>query len=822
MTPMTLPSTLSRRTVLRGVGGLAIVGALAPSFAQAAAAAPGLTGADLEVLRARWVDSLTGRNLIPGSPSTFADAIATLDGAVTARLAVVSPTDTQYFSDHNWGGAQVAAQSNAMRLNYVDLQTMAVAWATPGSAHEGSATVLDTVTAGLEHLHTTIYNENTTWWGNWWSWIIGASRPLADIMAILHAELDQSAIDAYCASIDHFLPNRDPRLQIHPSGVIESDGANRVDICQAIIVRSIVQPDTALLQAAVSALSPTWQYVTEGNGFFKDGSFVQHSTIGYTGTYGLVLLGGLSKLFALLAGTTFDITDPTRANLTSAVEGSFAPLMYNGQMMDAVRGRAVSRFAERSIDDGNQLIEYTLRLAQAADSATAAHWRGLCKQWIVSNAAATITDTTNIVRLALVTDLMSSSVAARADETGPRLFQAMDRLVYRGKRNSWALCVAMCSRRIAWHEGTGAENFEGVKTSQGMTYVYLPNDDDHFDDDYWATFDLSAPPGTTVDLTPLPPNPEGQWGANTPQNEWTGGVTFDDVALAGMHLVAPGGTGLTARKSWFTLPDGIVALGSDISTQSDAEVRTVVEHRNLGEKPRELLVSLGSSDRTVRAGATKAAASEIARASAVGGARWAHLEGVGGYVFLDGAPGLTASVAPREGTWQRNNTSTEAGTGDVRTRQYATLAYSHGSGADVTGSTYAYVVLPGAGVARTKAQARRSPVTVLRNDATAQGLRYRGGLTAANFWKPGTVGDFTANASLCLIARQSGGMARISLSDPTQTQTEVTLVVANTRARRVRGADAGRVTLVRSGSLVTLSIDVSASAGRTLEFALHA
>ncbi|OFE16190.1 hypothetical protein BA895_20100 [Humibacillus sp. DSM 29435] len=815
------PITLSRRTVLRGAGGLAVVAALAPSFAQAAAAAPGLTGADLEVLRARWVDSLTGRNLISGSPSTFADAIATLDQGVTARLAMVSPSDTQFFSDHNWGGPQGTAQSNAMRLNYVDLQTMAVAWATPGSAHEGSAAVLDTVKAGLEHLHTTIYNENTDWWGNWWSWIIGASRPLADIMAILHAELDQSAIDTYCASIDHFLPNRDPRLQIHPSGVISSDGANRVDICQAIIVRSIVQPDTALLQAAVSALSPTWQYVTEGNGFFKDGSFVQHSTIGYTGTYGLVLLGGLSKLFALLAGTTFDITDPTRANLTSAVEGSFAPLMYNGQMMDAVRGRAVSRFAERSIDDGNQLIEYTLRLAQAADAATARHWRGLCKQWIVNNAAATVTDTTNIVRLALVTDLMSSSVPARADETGPRLFQAMDRLVYRGKRSSWALCVAMCSRRIAWHEGTPAENFEGVKTSQGMTYLYLAGDDDHFDDDYWATFDLTAPPGTTVDLTPLPPNPEGEWGATTPQNEWTGGVTFDDLALAGMHLVAPGGTGLVARKSWFTLPDMVVALGSDISTQSDAEVRTVVEHRNLGDRPRELLVSLGATDRTVRADATKSAASEIAGGSAVGGARWAHLEGAGGYVFLDGAPGLTASVAPREGTWQRNNTSTAAGAGDLRTRQYATLAYSHGSGADVAGSTYAYVVLPGAGVARTKAQARRATVTVLRNDATAQGLGCRGGLTAANFWRPGTVGDFTANGSLCLIARKTGSMARISVSDPTQAQSTVTLVVTNTRARRVRGVDASRVTLVRSGNVVTLTIDVSASAGRTLEFALH-
>ncbi|MEO7448061.1 MAG: polysaccharide lyase beta-sandwich domain-containing protein [Humibacillus sp.] len=161
------------------------------------------------------------------------------------------------------------------------------------------------------------------------------------------------------------------------------------------------------------------------------------------------------------------------------------------------------------------------------------------------------------------------------------------------------------------------------------------------------------------------------------------------------------------------------------------------------------------------------------------------------------------------------------GTAEVRTRQYATLAYSHGSGAEVAGATYAYAVLPGADLSRTKDEAQRGTVTVLRNDATAQAVGHQGGVTAANFWKPGTVGDFTASSSLCLIARTNNGIARISVSDPTQAQSTVTLVVANSPARRVRGADASRVSLARSGSFVTLTIDVSESGGRTVEFALH-
>ncbi len=796
---------LSRRGFVYGSGAAAVMAAFGPSFLQAASAAPALTGPDLEKLRKRWVDALTGRQLIPESPSIFAANIARMDRGVSGLLKKVSPTATRFFENRDWSvGASGTVKSNNMRMNYVDLQPLATAWATPGSAHEGSTTVLDVVKRGLEHMYTTVYNPSTDWWGNWWSWNIGASRPLADIMAILHAELEQTAIDNYCAGIDHFLPNRDPRLQLSTAGPQVSDGANRVDICRAIIVRSIVQPDTALLSDAVAALSPTWQYVTEGNGFFRDGSFVQHSTIGYTGTYGLVLLGGLARLFGLLAGTVFDITDETRSNLLGVIDGSFAPLMYNGQMMDSVRGRAISRSGERSRDNGDQLIEDTLRLAGAADDETAARWRGLCKQWILENEGETITKTNNITRLALVTELMASDVVPVQDVTGPRMFPAMDRLVHRSPGNDWAVCLAMCSNRIAFSEGSPEENFNGVKTSQGMTYVYLADDDDHFDDEYWATCDLTAPVGTTVDLTPLGPNPEGVWGNETPNNEWTGGAQLADMAVAGMHLVAPGDTGLVARKTWFTLPDMVLALGADISTASDAEVRTVVEHRNLGIEPRRLVVD----------------GSAITAETQLKNPKWAHVENVGGYLFLDESAEVLAGVAERSGAWKRNNSNAGAGTDVVHVRQYATLAYHHGVGAEVAGATYAYALLPNASEAQTVSRAAASGVTILSNDATTQGLSLPNGTTAATFWKPGTVGDFTSDASLCLVARRAQNSMDIAASDPTQTQESITLTVTGMITTSISGPDAQQVTFTQVGDDTVLIIDVSGTKGITLTFSL--
>ncbi|UJP10061.1 polysaccharide lyase 8 family protein [Microbacterium sp. KUDC0406] len=800
--------TPSRRNVLQlgGLAAAAVLFAQTGPLAVSASVRPLAVGVpELETLRLRWVETLTGRGIIAANPTAFAAAIAKQDKATDTLLAKVSPTATRFFSDQDWAiGATDIAKSNSMRMNYVGILSLAVSWATPGSKHEGSQAVLDTALRGLAHMHEKIYNTSTSWWGNWWSWNIGAAQPLANAMAILHDRLQQSEIDAYCAAIDHFLPERDPRKQQHPSGPQFSDGANRVDICQSIIVRSIVQPDAELLRSAVSALSDTWQYVTSGNGFFRDGSFVQHSTIGYTGTYGLVLLGGLAKLFSLLAGSSFDITDPSRSNITKVVESSFAPLMFRGQMMDSVRGRAVSRFAERSITDGNDLIEHTLRLAQSADAKTAARWRGLCRQWIEGNTAANITATTSIVRLSLVTELLGSDVAPVADPTGPRFFPAMDRLVHRSADGAWALCVAMCSNRIAWHEGTEAENFTGVKTSQGMTYLYLREDDDHFDDEFWPTSDLAAPAGTTVDLTPLPRNPEGEWGEETPQNEWTGGVTFEDTALAAMHLVAPGGTGLVARKAWFTLPDGIVALGTGISTGSDGELRTIVEHRNLGEDARRLVVD----GRPVTVERT------LPRA------RWAHLDGVGGYVFLDRAARVIAGVAAREGSWQGINTGTAAGTEVVHRRMYGTLALSHGTGSRAGGG-YAYLVLPGADAKRTAAAARSPKAEVLRNDETAQAIRHSRHVTAVAFWKAGRVDDISVDRTACVIARKTPGMVRMSVSDPTQSASRLVIELADTRVRRAKGTDARRVSVSQRRDGVRLTIDVSGTAGETLEFSLH-
>lgn len=785
--------TISRRSILKGAGLAAAAAALGPVFAPIAANAAALTDADLEALRQRWIDQLTGRTAMAGGDPRFAAAIARLDRAaqgVRALFAAGVGTRTRVFTDADLGvDAQIVT-------TYKRLAQLATAWATPGSALEGDDVVLREILDGLADGHRLVYNAGQQEFGNWWSWEIGTPKSLTDTLAIVRDHVDPQLLADCCAAVDHFIP--DPTMQFPDSrGKQPSDGANRVDICQGIIIRSIVGGDVPRLKAAIAALTPTWQYVTRGNGFFADGSFIQHSTIGYTGTYGVVLLGGLAKLFSLLGPSTYAVADPSRSILFDSVERSFAPFVHDGLVMDSVRGRAISRAQERGYDDGAITMEAVLWLARGVDAATAARWRSLCLGWLRRNTVTDPVADASIPRLALFTDLEATTTTPAPEPAGHAYFPAMDRSVYRGE--GWAAALGLCSRRTTWYECGNGENETGYHTGSGLTYLYAA-DAGHWDDDFWPTANLSRLPGITVDTTPLPRKVEGEWGARTPANEWTGGATRDEFGMAAQHLVGPGGTGLSARKAWFFVPGMAIALGADIRTASGARVESVVEHRNLG--------AAGGRAVTVDGAPLASADQSTAR-----GSRWAHIDGVGGYLFL-GSEGVGVLRERRTGAWKDIN---KGGPADRITREYATFVVDHGvAPTQAAPGSYAYAVLPGRTAAATRNAAEgRGPVPeVLRNDALAQGIRYDK-LTAAAFWAPAQVGRVAAEGPAVVLCWESPGIVKLGVADPTQAADSVVLRLSGTGATRARSKAA--VTFRTVGDALEVTVPTRGLAGVTVE-----
>lgn len=727
-------SAWSRRLFL-ATTSTAALGLALPAHASASAPASD----DFEALRLRWLDLQLGTGYDPAA-EPYASRLAETGDLAARYRASMAPTDTSLWPGHVFNPPSGITQS------YHRLWTMTQAYAQRGTGHTGDPGLLADVLRGLDHLSERIYNPSTTRYGNWWEWQIGSPRLLMDIVATLYDAVGPARIEAACAAVDHFIP--DATLRDY-SGT--STGANRVDLCRSVAVRGVVGRSPAKLSLARDALSPVFPYVTEGDGLYADGSFVQHTWVAYSGTYGQVMLDGLGRLFALLAGSPWAVTDPNRQIVLDSVEHAYAPLLHNGLMMDSVNGRAISRGILRNDPRGTMrsdhfhgqgVIAAVALLAGGASAAERDRWHARVKGWIERDTVSPVLTAPQfgVADLARLHAVAASPVPAAPEPVGHTLFAAMDRAVHR--RPGWVANIAMASERISSYECGNGENPRGWHTGAGMLYWWGPGprSDAQYTDWFWPTVDPYRLPGTTVSTKRLPDRAGGEWGAPKPAVQWVGGVTDGEFAAVGQHLKGLGST-LEARKSWFCAADTVICLGAGIGCTDGVPVETVVDNRNLGEAGEERLTT-GP------------------------GSRWAHLEGHGGWVFPGGTGHLRTLREDRTGAWRDINTTSSA---ERRTRRYQTLWLDHGT--DPADASYAYLLMPGASRRTVAARAYdRHWLEILDNTAARQAVTVPSlGLTAANFWQPGTVGPLTMTAAGCVLVRRRGRTVTICVGEPPRT-----------------------------------------------------
>jgi len=548
----------------------------------------------------------------------------------------------------------------------------------------------------------------------------------------------------------------------------------------------------ALSDVAEAGKNSIFTYVTSGDGFYRDGSFVQHGNLAYVGTYGNVALGGVANLVSLLGGSTWEITDPNRAVFLDAVEASFAPFMVDGLMMDCVCGRATSRERAGDHRNGHGTTSSVLLLASGVADPYASKYKALAKGWLTRDRLADYLPGASIPEISRAKAILDDSDVHPAPAApGHFQFFNQDRVVHR--RPGWTFAIAMSSKRMARYEWGNGENLRGWYVGDGMTYLYT---DDHaqFYDAYWPTIDAQRMPGTTVSTQPRQPHGTGGGtGTIAAYAEWVGGASYRNaVGAVGMHLINHDKT-LQARKSWFCLADSVVALGAGIDGTDGFPVETVVENRNLHEDGTAKLLVDGAE----------------AAEGAYDDPRWAHLEGVGGYLFPRGGQ-VRAHREDRTGSWSEINTGNDtAGSTTPYTRRYQSLIVEHGT--DV--GDYAYILLPGATARQTAQHADDSGVTVLANTADVQAIRSRGQLTMANFWTAGQAGDITTSGPASVVVGKDGRTITVAVSDPSRTVETLRLTVDRQVARLVSSDPS--VTVVATGAQFVLDIAVGGSKGAT-------
>ncbi len=732
---------------------------------------------EIDHLRLRWRQILIGGSTLdPALPP------------VQARLSKIEST-----ANHFWALLQKSASRQTLWTDlgsttisadisntYARLLSMAVAWATPDQALFQRADLLADTTSGMEWMDAHRYNSAAHEYDNWFDWEIGAPASVVDIANLLHDKLTAAQLSRYMAAVERF--DYDPRvMEVDRATKVVSTGANLADKCKVALLRGALVKDAANIALAVNALTPVFAKVTSGDGFYADGSFIQHTRHPYTGSYGIELLSDIANLLYLVAGSPWDVPQSIRSSLSRLVNESFAPLIYQGAMLDMVRGRAISRNTSQDHAAGHTAIAALVRIAQFASSDLAGPLRSTVKRWLEDD---TVLDAASNLPLDLIGEvvriLKDDSIVPADLPSASRVYAAMDRVLH--LRPTWAAGVAMHSSRIYNFESINGENTRGWHTGDGMTYLYN-SDLAHYSDSFWTTVDAQRLPGTTV-IAGFTAKQSKVGGSNA-----VGGASLDGYSAA-MMQVDPDGHPVSAKKSWFFLDDEFVALGADIhSSLPDNTVETIVENR--------------------RVKATMTFTSDP-------NGKWASLESSDpgtsiGYMFPD-MPPMPPLNEMRHGAWIDINRGGPAAT---LTRQYQTLWFDHGFMPE--GATYSYFVLPGKSADGTAAYALAPAVQIAENSADVQAVTHAGlGLQAANFWTAGgrSAAGITSDSIASVLVHRSNGVVNIGVSDPTQANAGIVLIEVAIAGSEVVAKD-NEVTVEQLSPTVRLSVNVKGSGGKS-------
>jgi len=703
-----------------------------------------------------------------------------------------------------WSDLGPASDPLGFTNSYVRLRRIALAWATPGTELSGRDDVAEDVVGALDLLYRLGFHEDADPAGNWYWWEIGAPAALMQICTLMRDRIPHDHLGRYVAVVDRFCPNADERTS---SPDTRETGANRADKAAIVALRGLVGEDFAKLELARDGLSDTaedgenslFRLVDEGDGFHRDGSFIQHGHVPSTGSYGLVLLNSLTFALALLQGSVWEVTDPELAGLYDAVDRSITPFAEDGLFMDCLRGRAIARPTQRDSHTGPEITAALLALAEFAPAAYRDRWRAQARGWI-ERSAVPFFDAMDLRGIRQARELLADNAVEAAPRPElTRVYPNMARLVVRRPQWSWAL--SMSSQRVAGYEMVGGENLRGWYLGDGMSYLYTVDDPLQFGDEFWPTANPYRLPGITVDSREREVIGHGHdLIVHLPENEVAGGAALDDrYAAAAMDLAAEGSS-LRAKKAWFVVDDVICALGAGITASDGRAVWTTVEHRNRhADGDRRMAVDGVFPD------------ADTDLKTAVDGAAWLHLPGVAGYVFPGENPGLRVGRETRRGAWNdiEQGGTTGGGDTDVHTRKYATLWYDHG--VSPTDAAYAYVLLPTATAAETAVWAAGPTVDVLANTTTVQAVASATAL-AAHFWQAGETGGLTCDGpATVIVTRDDNGIA-VAVADPGRATSEVTIELPYAASEVLEADD---TVTVDAGERPRLTVTTEGSLGAT-------
>lgn len=782
---------------------------------------------ELAAMRKTYADNQTGNSM---PDKTDADYRAVMDkyeaDATTAlnQLNRDAGLGTNLFNDVNvqldWTKGNNNGDGSAnLTTTTTRIKAMVLAYTSEGcTTYYQSESLKQDILFCINYIFTAFpdfANYHDRVYANWWDWSIGMPKDLMVIGILMYDELDEATRAEIYQTIQILVPSASfywGRSSTGRATKYTATAANGAEMAMILAVNGLLGNDPASLYQASDSLSSSLKYVTSGEGFYIDGSYKQHGNFAYTGSYGVEMLRAVTLVVSITNNSTWQSTTADPNIIYEWVLNSFRPIYADGGIFDMVQGRSVSRYNRSDITSGRYAMDAILTLAENVPDQYRDQILSFAKTQTKLGTdydASTYFAKLRFSSLIMAKKLLSDDTIPLDTEVYTKIYGSMDKAVVHGE--SFDLGISMFSKRNGATESINTENLKGWYTGDGALTLYN-GDQNQYTNNYWATVDPLRLAGITTNHLTVPMSSNN---IKVNDKTWVGGSTAGVLNFASIgqdFKTTITGSDMAAKKSWFVFGNQVVALGADITATTGDFAETIVENRKIDNNNRLFVdgIEQVATNGTETALANWAWLSENQMGSAIG------------YYFPNGSS-LDLKRETITGTWSSvNGNASFVANPDSVTNDFISLAINHG--ANPTGATYSYVLIPGLDKEQTQDYAQNNQIEILANTSTVQAAAdFSQGVSGYNFWNAGEV-DITTNGAFAfgkVIAQNPASVTiaenatelKIGISDPTQLNTTTTVRIEGTGLDVVSNDDNIQATADNTG--ITIIVDTAGLSGNT-------
>lgn len=620
----------------------------------------------------KWNDIIAGNRYLDLNNSYMAKLHQDLEANVTKNLATLKQEANRTYL---WQDISDYKKSANITATYRRLEEIAKQVTNPHSKYYQDGEIIRMVRDCLIWMHQNVYNTSKSIVGNWWDYEIGAPRAINNTFSLLQEYFSWEQTKCFTEVIEKFVP--DPRyFRSTLDNPFKALGGNLVDMGRVKIIAGLLRKDDKEIAATTASIENVFTYVDHGEGFYQDGSYIDHTNVAYTGAYGSVLIDGLSQLLPVIQASDFAIPDAKIALVYQWIDKSFWPLIINGELADLSRGRSISRANSEAHVAAVEVMRGVQRIAQISDDGTKKHLKTVLKTIIKADTFYNVFDNLKTYKDIHEIDqlLKDNTIPTKPRASYLSAFNNMDKLVMYNAEKGFGFALSMFSNKTKNYEDMNNENRKGWYTGDGMFYLYN-NNLGHYSNNFWPTVNHYKMAGTTeTDL-----RREDGSGQDVLPSKFVGISKLNEMnATAAMDFTNWNKT-LKVHKGWVILKDKIVFLGSNIQNSSNDRVATTIDQRKEEiADPYKVYVNGKATDLSEQE--TKHQGTETIFLESKD-----PKKNIGYFFFKKTDINMLRKV--QEGTWKAiNNNQSE----ETVTNKFITITQPHQG----NGDSYAYVLIP--------------------------------------------------------------------------------------------------------------------------------